>query len=79
MGYFFVLILHIYILVKSPFVFSLTVLSYLISHAQVVNKGDLPRYEIDTGETTKHVSPEEVAKLVFHKMKGKDVDMNCCL
>ena len=40
------------------------------SHSQVVNKGDLPKYEIDTGETTKYVSPDEVAKLVFHKMKG---------
>uniref|UniRef100_A0A8C1DHA9 Heat shock protein 14 n=1 Tax=Cyprinus carpio carpio TaxID=630221 RepID=A0A8C1DHA9_CYPCA len=35
----------------------------------VVNKSDLPRYEIDTGETTKYVSPEDVAKLIFHKMK----------
>ncbi|KAK7149947.1 hypothetical protein R3I94_009306 [Phoxinus phoxinus] len=35
----------------------------------VVNKNDLPRYEIDTGETTKYVSPEDVAKLIFHKMK----------
>ncbi|XP_063074060.1 heat shock 70 kDa protein 14 [Engraulis encrasicolus] len=39
------------------------------SKCPVVSKGDLPRYEIDTGETTKYVSPEEVAKLVFHKMK----------
>ncbi|XP_056603898.1 heat shock 70 kDa protein 14 [Triplophysa dalaica] len=35
----------------------------------VVSKGDLPKYEIDTGETTKYVSPEDVAKLIFHKMK----------
>uniref|UniRef100_A0A671SZ10 Heat shock 70 kDa protein 14-like n=1 Tax=Sinocyclocheilus anshuiensis TaxID=1608454 RepID=A0A671SZ10_9TELE len=35
----------------------------------VVNKSDLLRYEIDTGETTKYVSPEDVAKLIFHKMK----------
>lgn len=28
-------------------------------------------YEIDVGEVTKFVSPEEVAKLVFHKMKGR--------
>uniref|UniRef100_A0A8C2IBK1 Heat shock protein 14 n=1 Tax=Cyprinus carpio TaxID=7962 RepID=A0A8C2IBK1_CYPCA len=35
----------------------------------VVKKSDLPRYEIDTGETTKYVSPEDVAKLIFHKMK----------
>uniref|UniRef100_A0AAR2KCF9 Heat shock 70 kDa protein 14 n=1 Tax=Pygocentrus nattereri TaxID=42514 RepID=A0AAR2KCF9_PYGNA len=31
--------------------------------------GDLPMYELDTGETTKYVSPGEVAKLIFHKMK----------
>lgn len=37
---------------------------------QVVSKGDLPKYEIDTGETTKYVSPEDVAKLIFNKMKG---------
>lgn len=37
---------------------------------QVVNKGDVPRYEIDTGETTKYVSPDDVAKLILHKMKG---------
>ncbi|TRZ04206.1 hypothetical protein DNTS_029859, partial [Danionella cerebrum] len=35
----------------------------------VVNKSDLPRYEIDLEETTKYVSPEDVAKLIFHKMK----------
>ncbi|XP_022527566.2 heat shock 70 kDa protein 14 [Astyanax mexicanus] len=39
------------------------------SKCTIVNKGDLPLYELDTGETTKYVSPEEVAKLVFHKMK----------
>uniref|UniRef100_A0A671SVS5 Heat shock 70 kDa protein 14-like n=1 Tax=Sinocyclocheilus anshuiensis TaxID=1608454 RepID=A0A671SVS5_9TELE len=42
----------------------------------VVNKSDLLRYEIDTGETTKYVSPEDVAKLIFHKMKGKLQKMN---
>uniref|UniRef100_A0A672NRH6 Heat shock 70 kDa protein 14 n=1 Tax=Sinocyclocheilus grahami TaxID=75366 RepID=A0A672NRH6_SINGR len=35
----------------------------------VVNKSDLPRYEIDTGETTKYVSPEDVAKLIFYNLK----------
>ncbi|XP_028810666.1 heat shock 70 kDa protein 14 [Denticeps clupeoides] len=39
------------------------------SKCPVVNKGDMPQYEIDTGKGTKHVSPEEIAKLVFHKMK----------
>ncbi|KAL4617947.1 heat shock 70 kDa protein 14 [Arapaima gigas] len=39
------------------------------SKCAVVNKGGKLRYEIDTGEVTKFVSPEEVAKLVFHKMK----------
>lgn len=43
---------------------------YFLTHSQVVNKSDLPRYEIETGETTKYVSPEDVAKLIFHKMKG---------
>uniref|UniRef100_A0AAY4D8Z1 Heat shock 70 kDa protein 14 n=1 Tax=Denticeps clupeoides TaxID=299321 RepID=A0AAY4D8Z1_9TELE len=41
------------------------------SKCPVVNKGDMPQYEIDTGKGTKHVSPEEIAKLVFHKMKGE--------
>ncbi|KAJ8381881.1 hypothetical protein SKAU_G00026590 [Synaphobranchus kaupii] len=39
------------------------------SKCTVVNKDSKPRYEIDTGEVTKIVSPDEVAKLVFHKMK----------
>uniref|UniRef100_A0A8C9VUS8 Heat shock protein 14 n=1 Tax=Scleropages formosus TaxID=113540 RepID=A0A8C9VUS8_SCLFO len=39
------------------------------SKCPVVNKGGKPRYEIDAGEATKFVSPEEVAKLIFHKMK----------
>ncbi|XP_072529085.1 heat shock 70 kDa protein 14 [Salminus brasiliensis] len=39
------------------------------SKCTIVSKGDMPLYELDTGETTKYVSPEEVAKLVFHKMK----------
>lgn len=30
-------------------------------------------YELDTGETTKFVSPEDVATLIFHKMKGTSV------
>lgn len=28
------------------------------------------RYEIDTGEEKKFVSPEDVARLIFSKMKG---------
>ncbi|WP_411024367.1 Hsp70 family protein, partial [Salmonella sp. s58760] len=30
------------------------------SKCTIVNKGDLPLYELDTGETTKYVSPEDV-------------------
>ncbi|MBN3296807.1 HSP7E protein, partial [Amia calva] len=36
---------------------------------QVVNKDDKPKYEIDTGDSTKLVSPDDVAKLIFKKMK----------
>ncbi|XP_062850983.1 heat shock 70 kDa protein 14 isoform X2 [Trichomycterus rosablanca] len=39
------------------------------SKCTIVSKGDLPMYEIDTGETTKYVAPKDVAKLIFHKMK----------
>ncbi|XP_053364217.1 heat shock 70 kDa protein 14 [Clarias gariepinus] len=39
------------------------------SKCTIVSKGDLPMYELDTGETTKYVSPEDVARLIFHKMK----------
>uniref|UniRef100_A0A1A8LVI3 Heat shock protein 14 n=4 Tax=Nothobranchius TaxID=28779 RepID=A0A1A8LVI3_9TELE len=36
---------------------------------QVINKGEKPYYEITCGEQTEHVAPEDVAKLIFHKMK----------
>ena len=36
---------------------------------QVVNKGEKPVYEM-TGEMTRHVAPQDVAKLILHKMKG---------
>ena len=39
---------------------------------QLVNRGEKPFYEI-TGDQTKHVSPEDVAKLIFHKMKGNNM------
>ncbi|XP_066523664.1 heat shock 70 kDa protein 14 [Hoplias malabaricus] len=39
------------------------------SKCTIVNKGGEPRYELDLEETEKYVSPEEVAKLIFHKMK----------
>ncbi|XP_076861340.1 heat shock 70 kDa protein 14 [Brachyhypopomus gauderio] len=39
------------------------------SKCLVVNKGDRPMYELNIDDTTKYVSPEEVAKLIFHKMK----------
>ncbi|XP_067110721.1 heat shock 70 kDa protein 14 [Osmerus mordax] len=38
------------------------------SKCPLVNRGEKPFYEI-TGDQTKHVSPEDVAKLIFHKMK----------
>ncbi|XP_077450124.1 heat shock 70 kDa protein 14 [Stigmatopora argus] len=36
---------------------------------QVVNRSEKPRYEITAGEHAKYVAPEDVAKLIFHKMK----------
>ncbi|OCT87231.1 hypothetical protein XELAEV_18020930mg [Xenopus laevis] len=39
------------------------------SKCTVVEKGGKPKYEIDTGETQKLVSSEDVAKLIFSKMK----------
>ncbi|XP_063782979.1 heat shock 70 kDa protein 14 [Pseudophryne corroboree] len=39
------------------------------SKCSVVEKGGKPKYEIDTGEAVKLVSPEDVAKLIFSKMK----------
>ncbi|KAM8973849.1 heat shock 70 kDa protein 14 [Pelodytes ibericus] len=41
----------------------------LESKCTVVEKGGKLRYEIDTGETLKLVSPEDIAKLIFSKMK----------
>ncbi|KAM9310900.1 heat shock 70 kDa protein 14 [Gastrophryne carolinensis] len=39
------------------------------SKCSIIDKGGKARYEIDTGETMKLVSPEDAAKLVFSKMK----------
>ncbi|XP_006007877.1 heat shock 70 kDa protein 14 [Latimeria chalumnae] len=39
------------------------------SKCNVIDKNGKPMYEIDTGEDIKLVSPEEVAKLIFAKMK----------
>ncbi|XP_067861141.1 heat shock 70 kDa protein 14 [Heptranchias perlo] len=39
------------------------------SKCSVIDKDGKPRYEIDTGEELKIVSPEEVMKLIFEKMK----------
>ncbi|MEE6481518.1 hypothetical protein FKM82_012889 [Ascaphus truei] len=39
------------------------------SKCTIVEKGGKPRYEMDTGEHLKFVSPEDVAKLIFSKMK----------
>ncbi|XP_070998787.1 heat shock 70 kDa protein 14-like isoform X1 [Oncorhynchus clarkii lewisi] len=38
------------------------------SKCPVVNKGEKPVYEM-TGEMTRHVAPQDVAKLILHKMK----------
>ncbi|XP_045568407.1 heat shock 70 kDa protein 14 [Salmo salar] len=38
------------------------------SKCPLVNKGEKPVYEM-TGETTRHVAPQDVAKLILHKMK----------
>ncbi|XP_028670924.1 heat shock 70 kDa protein 14 [Erpetoichthys calabaricus] len=39
------------------------------SKCPVVNADEMAKYEIDTGDDIKLVSPEEVAKLIFNKMK----------
>ncbi|KAG9489939.1 heat shock 70 kDa protein 14 [Eleutherodactylus coqui] len=39
------------------------------SKCSVIEKGGKLRYEIDTGDIVKLVSPEDVAKLIFSKMK----------
>uniref|UniRef100_A0A3Q1GX09 Heat shock 70 kDa protein 14 n=1 Tax=Anabas testudineus TaxID=64144 RepID=A0A3Q1GX09_ANATE len=36
---------------------------------QVVNREQKPYYEITAGENPRYVAPEDVAKLIFHKMK----------
>ncbi|KAF0039183.1 hypothetical protein F2P81_009667 [Scophthalmus maximus] len=36
---------------------------------QVVNRGEKPYYEITAGDRPEYVSPSDVAKLVFHKLK----------
>jgi hypothetical protein len=38
--------------------------------SQVIEKNGKLLYEIDTGEEKKFVSPEDVARLIFSKMKG---------
>uniref|UniRef100_A0A8C6TB73 Heat shock protein 14 n=1 Tax=Neogobius melanostomus TaxID=47308 RepID=A0A8C6TB73_9GOBI len=43
-------------------------MSYFAS-VQVVNKGDKPFYKVQLEERTEHVAPQDVAKLIFHKMK----------
>lgn len=35
------------------------------------------RYEIDTGEETKFINPEDVARLIFSKMKGTAFTASC--
>ncbi|KAM9309759.1 heat shock 70 kDa protein 14 [Pholidichthys leucotaenia] len=36
---------------------------------QVVSREDKPHYEITAGEQKRYVAPEDVARLIFHKMK----------
>lgn len=36
---------------------------------EMINKDDKPFYKVQLEERTEHVSPQEVAKLIFHKMK----------
>ncbi|XP_008279142.1 heat shock 70 kDa protein 14 [Stegastes partitus] len=36
---------------------------------QVVSRGEKPYYEITAGDHPEYVAPEDVAKLIFHKMK----------
>ncbi|PNI96427.1 HSPA14 isoform 4, partial [Pan troglodytes] len=40
------------------------------SKCLVIEKNGKLRYEIDTGEETKFVNPEDVARVIFSKMKG---------
>ncbi|XP_076023516.1 heat shock 70 kDa protein 14 [Genypterus blacodes] len=39
------------------------------SKCPVVNRAEKPHYEITAGDHTQYVTPEHVAKLIFHKMK----------
>lgn len=36
---------------------------------EMINKDDKPFYKVQLEERTEHISPQEVAKLIFHKMK----------
>lgn len=36
---------------------------------EVINKGDKPFYKLQVGENTENIAPEEVARLILHKMK----------
>lgn len=52
------------------FIKILPYLTHLQFPLQVIEKNGKLQYEIDTGEETKFVNPEDVARLIFSKMKG---------
>lgn len=41
----------------------------------MVNREEKPYYEITAGEYPRYIATEEVAKLIFHKMKGQFTHM----
>lgn len=60
-----------YIILKlSIFIKIIPYVTHLQFPLQVIEKNGKLRYEIDTGEETKFVNPEDVARLIFSKMKG---------
>ena len=55
----------------TPFSVVFTLKLTDVPFAQVVSKGEKLYYEITTGEQSKLVTPDAVAKLVLEKMRGK--------
>jgi len=43
---------------------------------QVVSREEKPYFEITVGEHPEYVAPEDVAKLIFNKMKGSHYKTN---
>lgn len=57
--------------IDLKFYIFIKIITYLTQFPlQVIEKNGKLRYEIDTGEETKFVNPEDVARLIFSKMKG---------